>query len=667
MYRGIEYFYKNTRGEKIVKILEVKLKGIKKFFDEQEYLFDKADFINTVSGKNGSGKSTIFESVLLCQKAYFVQLILKESQNNKYKGIDVNSLMLEVGAELQKITVNKEALIEIKVGFNEEDFEECQNRGKYKPNSNNGKSYNVLISTKIFDYGKNWEVEVDEGKNNGILKEFWNITNPSQIIVYLDADKNVYEEDFTFQKISMLSNETINPIVQFTLQSKSLYQNMYDVMMNAYVYQRLNPQTPKKDRFVSDSKEMYHELISNVEISNFSGKEKKDQFVLISKNGEKYDARNLSSGEKLIWYILLVMNYVKKIGVLIIDEPENHLHEQLAWKFVDFLRTVIKEKKNLFIDQVFLITHSKNLIYNNFSSGKNYVINNKGELLLIDKENCEDILRACGISYIDDRVLFVEGKTESENLVNLCGMNNVRIRELTNCAEIIQVYESLVKVKELVYAPKFVFVIDRDTKDEKEISEIRNKDPEFFDKHFVVLPVHEFENFMLDEKVITQVVNSFLTLTKDSLWEEKQILSIMKKYADSSLDDTKKKYLNNCIREEIKKFASLVKQNDINIENQNKFNGYIDKLMCGDNYNAIINGIKLNYDNMMKQYGVLNWESNWKKICDGKRVYNQTVTEIASSIGIAKKKLNQMIFDELMDFTEGDLYMFWKGVQQKLD
>ena len=56
---------------------------------------------------------------------------------------------------------------------------------------------------------------------------------------------------------------------------------------------------------------MFHDLIKEISISNFSGKERKDQFVLITKGKTKYDVRNLSSGEKLVWYTLLILNYVK--------------------------------------------------------------------------------------------------------------------------------------------------------------------------------------------------------------------------------------------------------------------------------------------------------------------------------------------------------------------
>lgn len=655
-------------SEVTMRIIDVKLKNIKKFINEQIYKFDESEAVNTISGKNGSGKSTIFESVLLCQKAYFVKIISTLSKSDNKEKINIFELAAEVNSSLEKIMVGKDAYIEINIRFSIEDFANKNDAKKYiaTGSRNDVEEYDVQIRTKTFYRNGNlyWDVEVNEGKNQGLLNEFWNLQNPSQIIVYLDADKNVYEEDFTYHKISMLSNQEVNPIVQFVLQSKSIYQNMYDIMMNAYVYQRINPQTPKKDLFVTESKKMYQDLISNIEITNFSGKEKKDQFVLISKNEQKYDARNLSSGEKLIWYSLLIMNYVKKIGVLIIDEPENHLHEQLAWEFVLFLRRIAQQKEDLNIEQIFLITHSKNIIYNNFTTGKNYIINNDGNMLLIEKENGEDILRSCGISYIDDRVLFVEGKTESEHLLKLCEMNNVRIRQLSNSAEILKVYECLLKVKELVYTPKFIFVIDRDTRNEEEIQRLSSTDPEFFNKHFAVLPVQEFENFLLDEVLITDKVNSFLQLTGENLKQESEILAIMKKYADDSLPDTKKKYLNNIIREDIKIFTSLVKQCEINIESKGEYEDYIESIFSGEQFNLISKKIKEEYNIMMKQYDALNWGIEWKKICDGKRVFSQTVSKIAMEIGISSSNLSKMIFDAQIQNKNGELYLFWEKIMK---
>lgn len=649
-----------------MRIRSIRLENIKKFGTECIYNFDTAEKINTISGKNGSGKSTIFECAMLCQKAYFVTLL-------KERNIDIaDSINDEISVQLYSMSVKKGAYIELELRLYKTDFSWSINSNNYiSCAQENGKAvYDVHVLLKVDDVLQEkvvWSIEIDEGKNDGIISKFWNLQNPSHIIVYLDADKTVYEDDFTFKKISMMSEEEINPIVNFALHPKKVYQNMYDTMMNAYVYQRINPQTPKKDIFLSESKEMFHDLIKGISISNFSGKERKDQFVLIAKGKTKYDVRNLSSGEKLVWYTLLILNYVKKIGVLVIDEPENHLHEELAWNFIRYLKRIIKnEFSDLTLGQVFLITHAKNLIYNNFSDGKNYVLDENGRMSLIEKENCEDILRECGISYIDDRVLFVEGKTESENLKSLCEESNIRIRELANCSEIIQVYTSLVKVKELVYAPKFLFVVDRDTREDLEIEKLRNLDTQFFDKHFLVLPVHEFENFFIDERIIAEASNAFVEVTHGERVEQQKVLEIMKKYADESLLDTKKKYINNSVREEIKRMASLVKQKDIDISNKANYEKYIDSLFRGKSYSDIIRNIKEKYICMDERYGMLNWLTNWKKVCDGKRVYSQSIVEIAKDIGVTPANLNKKVFEISKECKDSELRKFWENVKSKL-
>lgn len=136
----------------------------------------------------------------------------------------------------------------------------------------------------------------------------------------LSADKNVYEDDFAYQKINMIADPNQNPLIDFIMDSRNIYQHMYDIMFNAYVYQRINPQNPRHDNFVTQSIKMFSALMGNVSVSNFSGKQIKNQLVLMAqhkgndKDKSKYDIRNLSSGEKLIWYVILVLNYLETMG-----------------------------------------------------------------------------------------------------------------------------------------------------------------------------------------------------------------------------------------------------------------------------------------------------------------------------------------------------------------
>ena len=644
---------------------KVILNNIRKFNGYQEFVFDKKNIINTISGKNGSGKSTIVESVILCQKAFFVNqmepvdvLNLDSIVNGKI------NLREQVGKELCALAAQKKASIQIDLVFLKEDIK-LDDRAIDKEEF----YISIILSTADATSDRcNWNIKVLGDGGDKILPKIWNLQNPSNIIVFLNADKIVYEDDFTYQKISMISEENMSPIINFVLDSKKIYQNMYNIIMNAYIYQRINPQNPRKDKFFNDSQIMFEQVMQGLRVSNFSGKDKKDQFVLMAKSKAKYDARNMSSGEKLVWYTFLLLNYIKKIGILIIDEPENHLHEQLAWKFIEFLKKLaLSSGETLHIGQIFLITHAKNIIYNNFADGENYVIESNNKMHLIDKENCEDVLRECGISYVDDKILFVEGKTESEYLEKLCGNNNIKIRELANCSEIIQVYKSLLKVKELVYVPKFVFMTDRDTKKDKEISGLRNLDKDFYDKHFAFLPVHEIENFFLDEKKISKSVNNLLEVLKKEKLSEDTLQKKIRRIADESLEDTKRKYLNNEIRLKIKDMANLIKQRDIAIGNQNNYEEYIDQVFSGEKFEEYIKQIKDEHQAMMEKYNLLNWNKKWKKLCDGKRVFNQFLTEIGKEIGVPAKSIEKMIIEDIISDSSSDICIFWKSVLERLE
>lgn len=655
-----------------MRILEIKLNHVKKILEEKIFKFDENCIVNTISGKNGSGKSTVFESAILCQKAYFIKQLEDYMEREEVDYLpNLEEIERDFSKELGKIVANQKTEVELVIRFYNHDLKSKYLEHKYHSDVlENGESVFDVSIKLIINCNKKglykWEIEINEKNCSGILGEFWNIQDPSQIIVFLDAEKNVYEEDFTYQKISMITEDDINPIVQFILYPKNIYQNMYDIMMNAYAYQRINPQTPKKDLFFTLSKEMYSQLISDVEISNFSGKESKNQFVLMSKNNYKFDARNMSSGEKLIWYSLLLLNYVRELGVLIIDEPENHLHEQLAWKYVSFLKKIADERKAFKIEQVFLITHAKNLIYNNFADGVNYLIDN-GNLLKIQQKTCEAILRTCGISYIDDKVLFVEGKSEINIFSKLCELMNIRIRQLANCSEIIQVYKSLIKVKELVYAPKFVFIIDGDTRDDDEIQEIKKLDDAFFEQHFAILPVHEIENFLLDENVIKKAIDQYLDIGGTKYKDKDEIYTIIRKYADDSLEDTKRKFLNNAIREKMNMLKGLIKQKEIDVTNKQNYEQYIDSVILSEKYNYIVNEIKKKYDVMMERYDALNWSQNWKRICDGKRVLNQSLTQIEKEIGISNENLIRAIIKIQLNNSQSEMYKFWHEVLHKVE
>lgn len=641
---------------------KVTLENIKKYTGVHEFVFESESLVNTISGKNGSGKSTIFESIMLCQKAYFTNIeemaetiVFDENMNFKY-----NVLHDKISKELAILSSSKESSITLNLGFKKEEL-------PFVHSHTNDSSFVYDIELILNGRNKNgntceWSLEVKDDSGYDILNYFWNKTNPQNIIMFIEADKIVQENDFTYQQISMISNnKNRSLIVEFILNPKNIYNQMYNIMMNAYIFERLDPRTPPKNEFYKKSQEMFKSIFEDIEIKNFSSKYVENQFTLLAKKQTKFDIRNFSSGEKLIWYLLLVLNYVNKIGILIIDEPENHLHEQLAWKFISFLKNYIEDNGNDFkIGELFLITHSKNLIYNNFSVGNNFLIDDN--LSKINRDDCENILRKCGISFTEDKILFVEGDTELGLLNDLCSAQNIKVKSLKSCNEIIKVYNSLTKVKELIYVPKFVFMIDKDTRTSEEINSLRSLDTSFFDSHVKFLPVHEIENFLLDENIFEESINKYLENFSKKRIKSEEIIKIMSDFANESLLDTKKKYLNNELDALVKKLSSKIDKKKIEVDTKGAFEQYINNTFSTDVLEKFVTELKDSYSSMENYYNDTQWNENWKSLCDGKRVFNQTCAKLAGQFGLRADVLKQMVEKTIKDKPKSEFKTFWNSL-----
>lgn len=79
---------------------------------------------------------------------------------------------------------------------------------------------------------------------------------------------------------------------------------------------------------------------------------------------------------------------------------------------------------------------------------------------------------------------------------------------------------------------------------------------------------------------------------------------------------------------------------DIQIDNRTVYENYIENVFSSTLWGQNISDLHEMYSMMMDKYGVLNWESKWRDLCDGKIVYNKTINTLAQRLGVLKKDLD---------------------------
>lgn len=669
-----------------MKIKEVTLNKIKKYSNQVVFDFTTGQNINTISGKNGAGKSTIFESLIKLQKAYFVQKIIKE-------GIpyDSRDLYNEVGKELFEFMIDDKAYIEVIFQFDKLDsvmVNESQIAGTQEGISGEQEAASavevqdeiveikvVLKAKKIENEQVFWEIEITDEEET-VLDLFWNLKSPKNIIAFISSNKHIIEKDVTFDDIKLKQNKAISPIVSFVLDPASIFENLYEILVNDYLHEKIIPvnrkgPSPRKDLYYHVTKMLFASIMPDLSFTHLSGSKRENQFIFSAKNkpsgSKQYDIRQFSSGEKLIWYTLLFINYIKNMGILIIDEPENHLHEEVACKlstllnditysndFKTFVSKLNIDQKSLKtieselvkgygkfrLNQVFLLTHSKGLIYHNFSKGTNFVL---GETLMpIDYASCEQMLRKLGISYVNDKILFVEGDTDIEVLESILDRYNIKVRALDSCSEIIKTFEGIKRVSTFLQDPMFVFLIDRDTRSVQEIESIRNRHGEYFDNHFIVMDKHELENYFLEPKIIADVLKQHQSDSYQPPTEE-EIKSKIHEVATEQLKYTRKKYLNYHLHHKMEKVKRLINHNDIEVEDKTLYNQYIGDLFSKQEFINIKQELMNLFDQMQEFYEGENWANNWHDYMDGKSVLGRVVAKLSEGPEVRPARLKREI------------------------
>lgn len=138
-----------------------------------------------------------------------------------------------------------------------------------------------------------------------------------------------------------------------------------------------------------------------------------------TKTNQPVNVTELSAGEKgIIHFIFSIHGYDLENGVMIIDEPEIHLHPQIQEKYIDILNEAMEDMKMQFI----IATHSPILVNSKtIDSVKRFYKNNDDFTEIITSKNTPkhynlikylDYTKATQVMF-SDHVILVEGESDA--------------------------------------------------------------------------------------------------------------------------------------------------------------------------------------------------------------------------------------------------------------
>ena len=240
----------------------------------------------------------------------------------------------------------------------------------------------------------------------------------------------------------------------------------------------------------------------------------RDAKIQASMGEKKFDAIQMSDGERVALYLISQCLVVPENKTLVIDEPEIHLHRSIMNKL--WLEIENHRPNNTFI----YITHDIQFAASHIQATKVWVKSYDGNSWDWEEINTSRLPEECLLEILGNRknVLFVEGTTDSPDtqLYRLI-YPEFYIVPSGSCTKVIE-YTKAVEENSQLHHLKAFGLIDRDYRPVKEITALEKKG-------IKVLDVAEIENIFCIESVL-QAVNKQMRFTDSVHIDEAKAFAI---------------------------------------------------------------------------------------------------------------------------------------------
>lgn len=350
------------------------VKNYKLFNDEFKITnFNVPDNINdgtgltTIVGENGCGKTTILDAIACSLLEYKAESFGISDMNDSNKETE--------------ITIETNDAFNVKSVFPNSSFDAKGFKfiGKTREKSNQNKLLSLIMTDQLYISTN------DEKPKLGLPDLRMKVTNSFGTKRFNELDVLYLDKNRLYQTRAGTYNDTrFDRIMDdFNFQ---YYKNQDNVEnLNTMLNEKIKKELSNKnlENAINKFKEISGHSLKLDFIDNYLPF-KKANLVVETPSNMQIDLASLGSGYEMMFSLIYSFYMSKQSGkklIILIDEPELHLHPRLQEKFVDFILEISKES------QVILTTHSplliKQLSYN--ENVKNIVLKKEKEVKEFDE------------------------------------------------------------------------------------------------------------------------------------------------------------------------------------------------------------------------------------------------------------------------------------------
>lgn len=350
------------------------VKNYKLFNDEFKITnFNVPDNINdgtgltTIAGENGCGKTTILDAIACSLLEYKAESFGISDMNDSNKETE--------------ITIETNDAFNVKSVFPNSSFDAKGFKfiGKTREKSNQNKLLSLIMTDQLYISTN------DEKPKLGSPDLRMKVTNSFGTKRFNELDVLYLDKNRLYQTRAGTYNDTrFDRIMDdFNFQ---YYKNQDNVEnLNTMLNEKIKKELSNKnlENAINKFKEISGHSLKLDFIDNYLPF-KKANLVVETPSNMQIDLASLGSGYEMMFSLIYSFYMSKQSGkklIILIDEPELHLHPRLQEKFVDFILEISKES------QVILTTHSplliKQLSYN--ENVKNIVLKKEKEVKEFDE------------------------------------------------------------------------------------------------------------------------------------------------------------------------------------------------------------------------------------------------------------------------------------------